>query len=57
MLYLIEINAGTRTIRQHPYSAGPQGRELMEEHVTKMLAAEFIDPGQSDWVSKMVIAP
>lgn len=42
--HCIELNPGTLPIRQQPCRAGIQRMELIEEHVTKMLEAEVVEP-------------
>lgn len=54
--YFIDVNAGTQPIKQSPYRAGPQRRKLIDEHVVKMLATEFIELSQSEWALLIVIA-
>lgn len=51
----IELKQGTHPLRQQPYRAGPNHRELIEEHVEKMFAAEVIELAQSDWDSHLFI--
>lgn len=38
----IQLKPGTRQICQQACRAGPRRTEIIEEHVTKILAAEFI---------------
>lgn len=35
----------------------PKTRELIEEHVTKILSAEVVEPAQSDWALPIFIVP
>lgn len=53
----IEPKKETRPLCQQPYRAGPQSRELIEDHLNKMLAAKDIEQTKSDWASQIVIAP
>lgn len=53
----IDADPGTRPIKQLPYRSGPKRRQLIDEHVDKTLAAEFIEPSQSYWASKILKAP
>lgn len=53
----MNLKPRTSPICQKPYRAGLQRRELIEDNVTKMFTAKFIDPTQCDWASPTVVAP
>ena len=42
-------------IKQNPYSLPYSQRQLVKEHVQKMLEAGVIEPSQSPWASPIVI--
>lgn len=53
----IDAKLGTRPIKQLPYRAGSQRRQLIDEHVDKMIASKVIEASKNEWASPNVIAP
>ena len=51
----IEVQPGTRPIRQPPYRAGHKSRETVAEHIQTQLDAGVIEPAQSEWASPVVL--
>ena len=46
-----------RPVHMPPYREGPKHREIIQEHVKKMLDDEIIEPSRSNWSSPVVLAP
>ena len=53
----IELEPNTKPIRSMPYRQGPAVREIVKEHVTKMLDAGVIEPSHGEYASPVVLAP
>ena len=53
----IELKTGSTPVHAQPYRAGPKARQVEEEHVSKMLDAEVIEPANSEWASPVVLVP
>eukprot|EP00171_Calliarthron_tuberculosum_P021997 IDg21997t1 len=53
----IDLDSGTRPIRQLPYHAGPYARQFVAEEVERMLKGGVIRPSKSEWASPVVLAP
>eukprot|EP00171_Calliarthron_tuberculosum_P023134 IDg23134t1 len=53
----IELEPGTRPIRQHPYRAGHHARDFVSKEIDKMLREGVIRPSKSEWASPVVLAP
>lgn len=53
----IELKPGTTPVRQPPYRAGPEKRELIREQIEYQLNAGVIEPAQSEWASPVLLAP
>ena len=55
--HLIELEPGTKPIRQAPYRQDQKGREIQQQEITKMLDAGFVEPATSEWASPVVPVP
>jgi len=55
--HTIDLTEGAAPIRQQPYRAGPKAREVVNEHVNKMLEHGVIEPATTPWASPVVLAP
>ena len=55
--HLIDLKPNTRPIHQHPYRAGAESRKILEDHINLQLAADVIEPAQSEWASPVLLAP
>ena len=53
----IDIKPDTRPLHHHPYRAGPESRKILEYHINRQLAADVIEPAQSEWASPVLLAP
>ena len=51
----IELEPGTKPIRQAPYRQGHKGRDIQPQEITKMLNAGVIEPTTSEWASPVVL--
>lgn len=50
----IYVKPGTRPIKQFPYQAGIQRRQLIDDSGDKMISAEAIESSQSEWNEQVV---
>ena len=53
----IELEPGTKPIRQAPYRQGHKGRDIQQQEITKMLDAGVIEPTTSEWATSVVLVP
>ena len=53
----IDLRPHTRPLYQHAYRAGPESRKVLEDHINLQLAADVIEPAQSEWASPVLLAP
>ena len=53
----IELEPGTKPIRQAPYRQGHKGRDIQQQEITKMLDARVIEPATGEWASPVVLVP
>ena len=53
----IDLRPDTGPLHQHPYRAGPEWRKVLEENINLQLAADVIEPAQSDWASPVLLGP
>ena len=53
----IDLKPDTRPLHQHTYRAGPELRKVLENHINLQLAADVIEPAQSEWASPVLLAP
>ena len=52
----IALKPGSSPVHTQPYRAGPKTRQV-EEHVSKMLDADLIEPANSECASPVVLVP
>ena len=53
----IDLKPNTRPIHQQPYRAGAESPKVHEDHINLQLAADLIEPDQSEWASPVLLAP
>ena len=53
----IDLKPNTRTVHQQPYRARAESRKALEDHINLLLAADLIEPAQSEWASPVLLAP
>ncbi len=53
----IDLEPGTRSIRQAPYRAGYKAREIIKAEMYRMTAQGVIEPAMSEWASPVVLVP
>ena len=53
----INLKPNTIPLHQHPYRAGPESHKVLEDHINLQLAADVIEPAQSEWDSPVQLAP
>ena len=52
-----ELRPDARPPHQHPYRAVPKSRKVVEDHINLQLAADVIEQAQSEWASRVLLAP
>lgn len=55
--HVIDLIEGAKPIRQLPYRAGPGSREVVKDHVEKILKLGVIGPATIPWASPIVLVP
>lgn len=55
--HTINIKPGAKPVFCQPYRAGPIARQVEEAEVKRMLAADVIEPANSEWSSPVVLVP
>jgi len=53
----VEIQPGTKPIRQQPYRAGHHARDMIRDEVNRILEAKVFRPSTSEWESPVVVVP
>lgn len=53
----IESESRMHPIRQMPYRQGPAKREIIHDHIDAILREGVIEQSQSEWASRVVLAP
>ena len=53
----IDLKPDTRSLHQHPYRVGTESLKVLEDHINLQLAADVIEPAQSEWASPVLLAP
>jgi len=56
-VHRVEIQLGTKPIRQQPYRAGHHARDMIRDEVNRMLRAKVVRPGTSECASRVVVVP
>jgi len=56
-VHRVEIQPGTKPIRQQPYRAGHHSRDMIRDDVNWMLEAKVVRPSTSEWASPVVVVP
>jgi len=54
-VHRVEIQNGTKPIRQQPYRAGHNARDMIRDEVNRMLEAKVVRPSTSEWASPVVV--
>jgi len=56
-VHRVEIQFGTKPIRQQPYRAGHHARDMIRDEVIRMLGAKVVRQRTSEWASSVVVVP
>jgi len=56
-VHRMEVQPGTKRIRQQPYAAGHHARDMIRDEVNRMLEAKVVRPSTSEWASPVVVVP
>jgi len=56
-VHRMEVQPGTKPIRQQPYAAGHHARDMIRDEVNRMLEAKVVRPSTSEWASPVVVVP
>jgi len=56
-VHRVEIQPGTKPIRQQQYRAGHNARDMIRDGVNRMLEAKVVRPSTSEWASPVVFFP
>jgi len=55
--HCIELNAGSKPVRQSPYRVNPEKADLIHVEIVKMKDMGVIEDGHSPWASPVVLIP
>ena len=56
-VHRVEIQPGTKPIRQQPYRAGHHARDMSRDEVNRMLDAKVVRPSTREWATPVVVFP
>jgi len=56
-VHRVEVQLGTKPIRQQPYRAGHHARDMIRDEVNRMLEAKVVRPSTSERASPVVVVP
>jgi len=56
-VHRVEIQPGTKPIRQQPYRSGHHARDMICDEVNGMLEAKVVRPSTREWASPVVVVP
>jgi len=56
-VHRVEIQPGTKPVRQQPYRMGHHARDMIRDEVNRMPEAKVVRPSTSEWASPVVVVP
>jgi len=56
-VHRVEVQPGTRPIRQQPYRAGYHAPDMIRDEANRMLEKKVVRPSTSKWASPVVVVP